>query len=147
MRTTTSTLTAALLCAGSAVALSLAVPGVASASSCDPTTVDQGSFDPGSQRYLNKAAWADPGPLQFGNAPRQDAHVRGFRNAVEDVSLFKETMFGERFKWRLEIQGGNITNRVVFADPNVNWSSGAFGQVALQANQPRSIQLGTRIEF
>jgi hypothetical protein len=56
-------------------------------------------------------------------------------------------MFGERFKWRLEIQGGNITNRVVFADPNMNWSSGSFGQVALQANQPRSIQLGTRIEF
>ena len=110
-------------------------------------TVDQGSFDPGRDRYVNKAAWADPGPLQFGNAPRQDAHVRGFRNAVEDVSLFKETMFGERFKWRLEIQGGNITNRVVFADPNMNWSSGQFGQVALQANQPRSIQLGTRLEF
>jgi len=110
-------------------------------------TVDQGSFDPGSGSYLNKAAWTDPGPLQFGNAPRQDAHIRGFRNAVEDVSVFKETMFGERFKWRLEVQGGNITNRVVFADPNLNWSSGQFGQVSLQANQPRSIQLGTRIEF
>jgi len=110
-------------------------------------TVDEGSFDPGRGSYLNKAAWTDPGPLRFGNAPRQDAHIRGFRNAVEDVSLFKETMFGERFKWRLEIQGGNITNRVVFADPNLNWSSGQFGQVSLQANQPRSIQLGTRLEF
>jgi len=110
-------------------------------------TVDEGSFDPGRDRYLNRAAFTDPGALQFGNAPRRDSHVRGFRNAVEDVSLFKETMFGERFKWRLEIQGGNITNRVVFADPNTNWSQGAFGQVSLQANQPRSIQLGTRIEF
>jgi hypothetical protein len=58
---------------------------------------------------------------------------------VEDVSLFKETMFGERFKWRLEIQGGNITNRVVFADPNMNWSSGQFGQVALYRQTNRGL--------
>jgi len=109
--------------------------------------VDEGSFDPNRDRYLSKAAYTDPGALQFGNAPPQDPHVRGFRNAAEDVSIFKETMFGERFKWRLELQGGNVTNRVVFCTPNQNWSSGSFGQVSLQCNQPRSVQLGTKIEF
>jgi hypothetical protein len=108
---------------------------------------NNGSFDPNANSYLNKAAWSDPGPLQFGNAPPQDAHVRGFRNAVEDVSIFKVTQFGERWKWRLEAQGGNITNRVVFCNPNTNWSAGSFGQVSLQCNQPRSIQLGTKLEF
>lgn len=106
-----------------------------------------GSFDPNRDSYFNKAAWSDPGPLQFGNAPPRDPHVRGFRNAVEDVSIFKVTQFGERWKWRLEAQGGNITNRVVFCDPNQNWSAGSFGQVSLQCNQPRSIQLGTKLEF
>jgi len=109
--------------------------------------VEEGSFDPNRDRYLSKTAYADPGALQFGNAPPQDPHVRGFRNAAEDVSIFKETMFGERFKWRLELQGGNVTNRVVFCGPNTNWSSGAFGQVSLQCNQPRSVQLGTKFEF
>jgi len=109
--------------------------------------VDEGSFDPNRDRYVSNAAWADPGALQFGNAPPQDPHVRGFRNAVEDVSIFKETKFGERYTWRLELQGGNVTNRVVFCDPNTNWSSPAFGQVSLQSNQPRSFQLGTKIEF
>jgi hypothetical protein len=110
-------------------------------------TGDEGSFDPNRDRYLLSGAWSDPGPLTFGNAPPQDAHIRGFRNAVEDLSVFKETTFAERFKWRLELQGGNITNRVVFCNPNENWSSSNFGQVALQCNQPRSFQLGTKIEF
>ncbi len=89
-----------------------------------------GGFDPNRDRYLSRAAWSDPGPLQFGNAPPRDAHVRGFPNAVEDVSLFKETRLGEHLNWRLEIQGGNFTNRVVFCDPNTNFSSGAFGLVS-----------------
>jgi hypothetical protein len=107
-----------------------------------------GSFDPNKDRYLNLSALSDPGPLQFGNAPPRDPHVRGFPNAVEDVSIFKVTQFAERIRWRLELQGGNVTNRVVFCDPNQNWSAGAsFGQVSLQCNQPRSIQLGTKLEF
>jgi hypothetical protein len=96
---------------------------------------------------LNKAYWSDPGPLQFGNAPPRDPHVRGFPNAVEDASIFKVTQFTEKVRWRLEVQGGNFTNRVVFCDPNQNWSAGSFGQVSLQCNQPRSIQLGTKLEF
>lgn len=46
MRKTTSTVLVGLLGAGSAVALSIALPGVASANSCDPTTVTtQTQFD------------------------------------------------------------------------------------------------------
>ena len=55
----------------------------------------QDGFDPNRDRYFDRAAWTDPGPLQFGNAPSRDATARGFRNTVEDVSLFKETPFGE----------------------------------------------------
>ncbi|MDQ6705470.1 MAG: TonB-dependent receptor [Acidobacteriota bacterium] len=104
-------------------------------------------FDPNRDRYLDRSGWSDPGPLQFGNAPSRDGSVRGFRNATEDVSIFKETKFGERYKFRIEVQGGNITNRVVFCDPNQNFSAGSFGQVSTQCNQPRSIQFGTKFEF
>jgi hypothetical protein len=122
-------------------------PNVVTGVSALSDGVNNGNFDPNRDSYFNKAAWTDPGPLQFGNAPPRDAHVRGFRNAVEDISIFKVTQFGERWKWRIEAQGGNITNRVVFCDPNQNWSAGSFGQVSLQCNQPRSIQLGTKLEF
>ena len=34
-------------------------------------------------------AWTDPGPLQFGNAPRRDGTVRWFPIYSEDLNIFK----------------------------------------------------------
>jgi hypothetical protein len=48
---------------------------------------------------------------------------------------------------RFDAQFGNIFNRVVFCDPNTNWSSSAFGTVNTQCNQARSVQLGFRYDF
>jgi hypothetical protein len=107
----------------------------------------QDKFDPNRDSYFDKSAWSDPGPLLFGNALSRDGSVRGFRNAIEDVSLFKVTTFAERYRLRFEAQGGNIANRVIFCDPNTNWSSGSFGRTGTQCNQPRSVQLGMKFEF
>jgi hypothetical protein len=104
-------------------------------------------FDPNRDRYFNSAGWTDPGPLQFGNAPSRDGSIRGFKNATEDVSLFKATTIKERFTVRFEAQGGNVTNRTVFCDPATNWSAGNFGQVSLQCNQPRSVQFGLKLLY
>ena len=111
------------------------------------TDLQDRDFDPNRDRYLTKSGWSDPGPLQFGNAPSRDASVRGFKNYVEDVSIFKVTQITERVRMRFEAQGGNITNRVKFCDPNTNWSSGQFGQVSTQCNQPRSVQFGLKLEY
>ena len=51
--------------------------------------VGGGDFDPLTDNYFNKAAWSDPGPLTFGNAPRADGSVRGFKNFNEDLTLAK----------------------------------------------------------
>ncbi len=107
----------------------------------------QGGFDPNRGGYFNPAAWSDPGPLKFGNALSRDGTVRGFKNATEDVSIFKVTTFGERYKLRFEAQGGNVTNRVIFCDPNTNFSAAQFGQTGTQCNQPRSVQLGMKFEY
>jgi hypothetical protein len=105
-------------------------------------------FDPNRDRVFDRAAWQDPGPLQFGNAPRADGTVRGLATAItEDVSLFKQTKITERIRHRFEAQFGNVFNRTVFCEPNTNWSAGAFGQVGTQCNQPRSIQFGMKVEF
>jgi len=108
----------------------------------------QDKFDPNRDRYFDRAGFADPGALQFGNAPSRDGTVRGFRNKIEDVSIFKVTTFAERYRLRFEAQGGNITNRVIFCDPNTNFSGGtAFGQTGTQCNQPRSVQFGMKFEY
>jgi hypothetical protein len=106
-----------------------------------------GDFDPNTNLLLNKSDWYDPGSLQFGNAPSRDGTVRGFKNAVEDVSIFKVTQLTEKLRLRIEAQGGNVTNRVVFCDPNQNWSATSFGQVSTQCNQPRSVQFGLKLEY
>ena len=113
-----------------------------------------GTFDPNANSYFNIAAWTDPGPLQFGNAPRSDGSARGFPTYSEDMNLFKVFPIRERLQLRFESEFGNIFNRVRLCDPNTNWSSGAcrsrhgnFGQVSTQCNQPRSIQFAVRFTF
>jgi hypothetical protein len=41
----------------------------------------------------------------------------------------------------------NIFNRRQFANPNVNFSNGAFGTTTSQANNPRQIQGSLRFNF
>jgi Carboxypeptidase regulatory-like domain/TonB dependent receptor-like, beta-barrel len=115
-------------------------------------TFPGGKFDPNRDRYFDRAAWSDPGPLQFGNALSRDGTVRGFKNIVEDVSISKITQINERYRIKFDAQAGNVTNRVVFCDPgigaaNTNFSAANFGQIGLQCNQPRSIQFGLKFEY
>ena len=111
------------------------------------TGVAGGDFDPNVDRYFNASAWADPGRLNFGNAPVNDGTVRGFANITEDLSIFKDIWLNERFKMRFESNFGNIFNRTVYCAPNSNFSSSGFGQVFQQCNIPRSIQFGLRVDF
>jgi hypothetical protein len=106
-----------------------------------------GDFDPTVDNYFNSAAWTDPGPLRFGSAPKFDGSVRGFRNSSEDVNVFKEFRLRDPMKLRFEVDFGNLFNRVLFCDPNQNWSSPAFGRVNTQCNQARSVQFAVRLDY
>jgi len=106
-----------------------------------------GNFNPATQNYFNTAAWADPGPLQMGNAPRRDSSVRGFPTYSEDLNIFKVFKVYERLDMKFEAEFGNLFNRTVFCDPDTNFSAGSFGTVNTQCNSPRSIQLALRFDF
>jgi hypothetical protein len=106
-----------------------------------------GSFDPNSESYLDKNAWQDPGPLAFGNAPRADGTVRGFKVYNEDIAIAKTFSLTSDLKMRFEALFGNIFNRTTFCPPDTNFSSPAFGTVNTQCNQARSIQFGLRLDY
>jgi hypothetical protein len=108
---------------------------------------DTSNFDPFTDRYLDRSAWADPGPLQFGNAPERDGDVRGWPNYSEDINIFKVFRLADQKAVRFEVQLGNMFNRIIYCTPNQNWSSPAFGQVFTQCNTPRSVQMGFRFDF
>jgi hypothetical protein len=109
--------------------------------------VGGGDFDPLTDNYFNKAAWSDPGPLTFGNAPRADGSVRGFKNFNEDLTLSKNFILKGDLKMRFIAEVGNIFNRTTFCNPNTNFSSSAFGTVSTQCNQARSVQFGLRLDY
>jgi hypothetical protein len=109
-----------------------------------------GDFDPFTNNYFNRAAWTDPGPLAFGNAPKRDPTVRGFPNYSEDINIFKVFPLRNAMRLRFEAQFGNIFDRIVYCDPTgagLNWNSPAFGTINTQCNTPRSIQFGFRFDF
>jgi hypothetical protein len=104
-------------------------------------------FNPATDNYFNREAWQDPGPLTFGNAPRADGSVRGFKNFNEDLTISKSFNFTDDLRARLVASFGNIFNRTLFCNPNTNFSSSAFGTVSTQCNQPRSVQFGLRVDY
>ena len=109
--------------------------------------IADGDFDPLTDNYFNPAAWEDPGPLAFGNAPRADGTVRGFPVYNEDLTISKSFFLPRDMALRFTAQAGNIFNRTTFCNPNTLFSSPAFGTVNTQCNQPRSFQFGLRFDY
>jgi len=113
--------------------------------------------DPRTQTYLNVSGWADPGVASngvpnFGNALREDASVRGFRYFNEDISLIKDTYFGEEKYVRFHADAGNVFNRVYYcygaqASASTVWGTPGFGAVGSQCNNPRRMQLALELIF
>jgi hypothetical protein len=110
-----------------------------------------GNFKTPNDAYLSQGGWSDPGALQFGDAPREDAAVRGFKYFNEDISIYKDTYFTEAKYVRFEADAGNALNRVFFCPVDQNWipnnGNGNFGKTGSQCNIPRRIQFGLQLFF
>jgi hypothetical protein len=63
------------------------------------------------------------------------------------VNVFKVFHLRDPMKLRVEVDFGNLFNRVIFCDPNQNWSSPAFGTVSTQCNTARSVQFAVRLDY
>jgi len=107
----------------------------------------QSFHDPNADTYLNAAAWADPGQFGLGNAPREDASVRGFGYRNEDFSIYKDTYFTEGRYVRFQADAGNVTNRVFFCPVGTGLGNPNFGKTGSQCNIPRRVQLGLQVFF
>ena len=107
-------------------------------------TAGSGRFDPNRDYYLNPAAFSNPSPLAFGNAPGY-LSVRQPFIINESFGMFKETRIFERLTNQFRVEISNPMNRVVFGAPTTDFSSGAFGKVSSTQNSPRQIQFGMKM--
>jgi hypothetical protein len=102
--------------------------------------------DPARNAYLQRSAFAQPAPGTYGNSPRA-LEVRGPMRLDESFAFMKQTMIGERFTHQLRIEMQNPLNRTVFGNPNVDFTSAAFGRIGSTQIGPRNIQLGMKLIF
>ena len=91
-----------------------------------------------SDRYFNRGAWTDPGPLQFGNAPRARRHgarIPGLQRGLEHlqgVPAAGRTSDPVRVDVRQHLQPDAVLRSAK------NWSAASFGQVG----QPGQLSRG-----
>lgn len=112
--------------------------------------------------YLSEAGWSDPGSTSngapaFGNAPRNDASVRGFHYFNEDISLAKDIFITESKYLKFHADAGNAFNRVFFCPVDQGWQpvnattglpgNTDFGMTGSQCNIPRRIQFALELFF
>jgi Carboxypeptidase regulatory-like domain/TonB dependent receptor len=109
-----------------------------------------GKFNPFTQYYVNSAAFSDAGAFALGNAPPTLPSAPSFPTYNENISAIKRFKIWESANFEFRADFFNAFNRVIFGVPDMNYSdvaTGGFGKVSSQANSPRVIQFGGRIDF
>jgi hypothetical protein len=64
-----------------------------------------------------------------------------------NVNLTKSFVVHENVKVQFRAESFNLTNRVVFATPNLTSTASTFGYITSDTNSPRAIQLALRLTF
>ncbi len=76
-------------------------------------------FDPNKSIVLNPAAWANPGPGQFGGAANMTA-FSGERRPVENMGLGRQFRIKERVSMNLRVEFVNVFNRTYLNNPTLS---------------------------
>jgi hypothetical protein len=99
------------------------------------------------QQWFNTAAFRQPAPFTFGDAPRTIPNLRAPGQRAVDLSLFKQFPISEKRYVEFRAEFFNFTNTPNFGLPGTTIGVGAFGVISSQANTPRQIQFGLKIYF
>jgi len=97
-------------------------------------------------RYLNVAAFTQPGVGTFGSCHPRPYHGPGRENV--DLSVFKQFSLGESRLIELRLEAFNAFNHASFGNPSASVSNKAtFGQITSVVSDPRQIQLAGKFYF
>ena len=106
-------------------------------------------------QYFNPAAFAKPAAGTYGDLGRDALYGPGFGSV--DFSIFKRTPITERITVEFRAEIFNLFNRMNWANPNVTFTSGSFGELTATKNgssgaglgfgEPRNTQLSLKVIF
>jgi outer membrane receptor protein involved in Fe transport len=95
--------------------------------------------------YLNTAAFGVPAPYTFGNLGRNTLRTDSWKNL--DLSLTRRFPIKERLNLEFRADAFNISNSVVFAQPDSTLGDANFGVITGTANNPREVQFSLKLLF
>lgn len=98
--------------------------------------------------YIDRSSFSTPAAFTYGDTPRTLPYgLRGWHRFNQDFSLRRDFALRESWKISLQADAINAYNLSYFGGIAVDTASANFGRVSSQANTPRTIQLGARLEF
>lgn len=103
--------------------------------------------NPTVERWLDPAVFSNPPAYAFGNAGRTFNGCRSDKTAQIDMTLTKNTRFGERLNLQFRTEVFNIANTARFSPPNQSFGNPQFGQITTQNNLPRIIQFALKLMY
>ena len=95
-------------------------------------------------RWFDTEAFASPAVGTLGTSGRNVLIGPGVGNL--DLSFMKNTVITERLTLQFRTEFFNLTNNALFAEPNTNVDSPAFGAIS-QAADARTLQFGLKLIF
>lgn len=101
------------------------------------------------KEWFNTAAFSQPAPFTYGDAPRVESAVHGPDLHNLDFSAMKETQFHDRFGVQFRADIFNLTNTPHFDVPNTTIADPTFGHLTslLSSPPPREVQFALRLTF
>ncbi|HXN46912.1 MAG TPA: carboxypeptidase-like regulatory domain-containing protein [Bryobacteraceae bacterium] len=100
--------------------------------------------NPTINEWFNTAAFAQPAPFTFGNAPRYMGNVRAPGLANWDIGLQKWFYLHETLKLQFRAEMFNAFNHANFYKPDGNLTDSTFGVISATL-PPRDIQFGLKL--
>jgi hypothetical protein len=92
--------------------------------------------------------WEIQPPFTLRTLPTRFDDIRAKRPGLVDFSVFKTFTLPATMRLQVRVESFNLFNTPWFPAPNVTATNAAFGQVTPnQANDPRNVQLGIRLQF
>jgi hypothetical protein len=97
--------------------------------------------------YYDRAAWAQPQGVRFGNTGRNQ--FRGPSQINLDMSIFRSFPVGGARRLELRVEAANLTNTPKFGNPNGDVNSGNFMRIlgSLGGYSERNVRIGLRFSF
>lgn len=102
---------------------------------------------PTRDRWFDTSIFAQAEPYTRRANPKQYDGLRGPGRWNFDTTLSKSFALTERVKLEFRMEAYNLTNSIMWGNPNTSVTSSLFGRINSQVNRGRELQYAARIHF